>query len=234
MYDVEKFNAMMNQLKGGIIVSCQSSVGDATHSPEMMAVFAQCAQRGGAAGLRVNSAIDIETIKKKVDLPVIGIWKRPWKDEFWNIMITPTFDDCKQLAEAGADIIALEADGRKRPNGEGVKELVQRVREDLHLPVMADCVEFEDAMRTDAEIVAPTLSGVGKVEDYQPPFALIDRMVKESGRPVIAEGHFWEPANVEKAFAMGVHSIVIGSAITRPWLITERFVAASPQGKEKK
>ena len=55
---------------------------------------------GGAAGIRANSVVDIEAIKKITDLPVIGIWKRHWVDEWWNIMITPTFADCKELADA--------------------------------------------------------------------------------------------------------------------------------------
>lgn len=231
MYDIAKYDQMMERLKGGIIVSCQSTEGDPTHCPEFMAAFAQSAQRGGAAGIRANSVVDIEAIKKKVDLPVIGIWKRHVVDEWWNLMITPTFEDCRQLAEAGSDIIAIECTPRKRPNNEDVKELVWRVQHELNVPVMADCHDFDDVLRTDADIVAPTLSGVGSDEDYMPPFALLEKMVKEQPRPVIAEGHFWEPAYVERAFGLGVHAIVIGSAITRPWLITERFVKASPQGK---
>ena len=224
---------MMQKLKGGIIVSCQSKQGDPTHCPEFMAAFAKSAEIGGAAGIRANSVADIEAIKKEVSLPVIGIWKRHWVDEWWDIMITPTFQDCRELADAGADIIAIETTGRKRPNNEDVKELVDRVRNELNVPVMADCHDMEDAMRTNADIIAPTLSGVGSDEDYMPPWALIEKMVKEQSRPVIAEGHFWEPSYVERGFGLGVHAIVIGSAITRPWMITERFVQFSPQGKAR-
>ena len=234
MYDINAYNQMMQMLKGGIIVSCQSKEGDPTHCPEFMAAFAKSAEIGGAAGIRANSVVDIEAIKKVTDLPVIGIWKRHWEDAWWNIMITPTFADCKELADAGADIIAIETTGRKRPNNEDVKELVDRVRNELNVPVMADCHDMEDAMRTNADIIAPTLSGVGTTEDeYTPPWTLIEKMVKEGGRPVIAEGHFWEPPDVERGFGLGVHAIVIGSAITRPWMITERFVQFSPQGKAK-
>ena len=233
MYDIDRFNAMMAKLKGGIIVSCQSKEGDPTHCPEFMAAFAKSAEIGGAAGIRANSVVDIEAIKKITDLPVIGIWKRHWVDEWWDIMITPTFADCKELADAGADIIAIETTGRKRPNNEDVKELVDRVRTELNIPVMADCHDMEDAMRTNADIIAPTLSGVGGAEDYMPPWALLERMVAEQDRPVIAEGHFWEPSYVARGFEIGVHAIVIGSAITRPWMITERFVQFSPQGKAR-
>ena len=99
MYDINAYNQMMQKLKGGIIVSCQSKEGDPTHCPEFMAAFAKSAEIGGAAGIRANSVVDIEAIKKITDLPVIGIWKRHWEDEWWNIMITPTFADCKELAD---------------------------------------------------------------------------------------------------------------------------------------
>ena len=38
------------------------------------------------------------------------------------------------------------------------------------------------------------------------------------------EGRIWEPEQVDKAFEIGAHSVVIGSAITRPQLITKRFI----------
>lgn len=224
----------MQRLRGGIIVSCQSKEGDPTHGSEFMAAFAKSAEIGGAAGIRANSAADVEAIKKITNLPVIGIWKRRWVDDWWNIMITPTFADCRELAGAGADMIAIETTGRKRPNQEDVKELVDRVRHELNVPVMADCHDMEDAMRTNADIIAPTLSGVGGGGDDGVPWSLLDRMIKEQTRPVIAEGHFWEPTDVGRGFEIGVHAIVIGSAITRPWMITERFVRFSPQGKARK
>jgi N-acylglucosamine-6-phosphate 2-epimerase len=42
--------------------------------------------------------------------------------------------------------------------------------------------------------------------------------------PVVLEGRIWEPEQVNKAFELGAHCVVIGSAITRPQLITRRFV----------
>ena len=68
MYDIERYNQMMQKLKGGIIVSCQSKQGDPTHCPEFMAAFAKSAEIGGTAGIRANSVADIEAIKKEVSL----------------------------------------------------------------------------------------------------------------------------------------------------------------------
>ena len=66
MYDINAYNTMMAKLKGGIIVSCQSKEGDPTHCPEFMAAFAKAAEIGGAAGIRANSVVDIEAIKKSI------------------------------------------------------------------------------------------------------------------------------------------------------------------------
>ena len=48
MYDINAYNKMMQKLKGGIIVSCQSKEGDPTHCPEFMAAFAK------SAGLKIQ------------------------------------------------------------------------------------------------------------------------------------------------------------------------------------
>lgn len=44
--------------------------------------------------------------------------------------------------------------------------------------------------------------------------------------PVIAEGRMNEPAQVQQALELGAYAVVVGSAITRPQLITGRFMAA--------
>ena len=48
--------------------------------------------------------------------------------------------------------------------------------------------------------------------------------VKVVQKPVILEGRIWEPKEVKKAFELGAHSVVIGSAVTRPHLIVKRFI----------
>ncbi|MBY0404397.1 MAG: hypothetical protein K2X66_10905, partial [Cyanobacteria bacterium] len=50
---------------------------------------------------------------------------------------------------------------------------------------------------------------------------------QEGNTPVIMEGRIWEPSEVNMAFEKGAFSVVIGSAITRPHLITERFCQAA-------
>lgn len=38
------------------------------------------------------------------------------------------------------------------------------------------------------------------------------------------EGHIYTPEDAMKVLYLGAHSVVVGSAITRPHLITKRFV----------
>nr|WP_330362435.1 hypothetical protein [[Clostridium] dakarense] len=52
------------------------------------------------------------------------------------------------------------------------------------------------------------------------------KLVKDLPIPVIAEGKVNTPKDLKDAFSKGVHSAVVGSAITRPQLITEKFVKA--------
>jgi N-acylglucosamine-6-phosphate 2-epimerase len=51
-------------------------------------------------------------------------------------------------------------------------------------------------------------------------------LAEAAGAPVIAEGRIWEPAEAAHALALGAFAVVVGSAITRPQLITARFARA--------
>ena len=59
-----------------------------------------------------------------------------------------------------------------------------------------------------------------------PPYDMISTLVEQSGKPVVAEGNLTTPEELRKAIDLGAMTAVVGSAITRPMLITKRFVAA--------
>ena len=40
----------------------------------------------------------------------------------------------------------------------------------------------------------------------------------------MAEGRYWERDQVKRAFDMGAHNVVVGTAVTRPHLITKRLI----------
>ena len=109
------------QVKGGLIVSCQALADEPMFGSEVMAKFALAAKQGGAKGIRANTIPDIRAIKKTVDLPVIGIIKKDYPDS--EVYITPTFVEAKALIDEGVDVIALDGTRRSRPAGETLEGL---------------------------------------------------------------------------------------------------------------
>lgn len=223
-------NSIMNQIKGGLIVSCQALEHEPLHSAEIMARMAYAAKLGGAVGIRANSVVDIKAIKEKVDLPLIGIIKKDYPDS--KIFITATMEEVDALVEAGCEIIATDATCRTRPNGESLDEFFKKVREKYPNQLfMADCATFEEGMHA-AEIgfdfIGTTLSGYTEEskDAVLPNYQMMERLVKEAGKPVIAEGGIWSPEQLKKALDLGVLSAVVGTAITRPMEITQYFIKA--------
>lgn len=215
----------LDKLKNGLIVSCQALEDEPLHGPMLMAAMARAVHLGGATGIRTNGFAEVEVIKKMTDLPVIGIKKED--DSEGRLCITPTFEHAKKLVDAGADIVAVDV-RRERPFGDPLKELLPRIRHELKVPVMADCGSIEDAKEAEkigVDILASTFGFAENHIGIEPDFELIKNMI-DLGLPVIAEGGFWQPDQVVKAFQLGAFSVVVGSAITRPLEITKRFVKA--------
>lgn len=216
------------RLERGLIVSCQATEDTPFHGPVFMAAMAQAAEMGGAAGIRANGPADIAAIKNSVRLPIIGIWKVVY--EGYEPYITPTLEDARKIAKAGADIIALDATLRPHPRDLSAQQLVAEVKT-LGLPVMADISTFEEgiaAAEAGADIVATTMSGYTPYspQSDQPDFKLIEELARALTIPVIAEGKIGTPDQARRAIDLGAFAVVVGAAITQPWTITEKFASA--------
>lgn len=219
---------MLDKVKGRLIVSCQALENEPLHSPFIMGRMAKVAMEGGAVGIRAQGVEDIIEIKKVTGLPVIGIIKRNYEDS--DIYITPTKKEVDELLTTGCEMIALDATNRVRPNNEDLKELIKYIKENGVL-VMADISNYDEAIKAQeygVDCVSTTLSGYTPYTKTLegPDFVLMKRLVKDLEIPVIAEGKVNTPQDLKKVFELGVHSSVVGSAITRPQLITEKFVKA--------
>ncbi|EIS9207242.1 N-acetylmannosamine-6-phosphate 2-epimerase [Clostridioides difficile] len=219
---------MLDKVKGRLIVSCQALEDEPLHSPFIMGRMAKAAMEGGAVGIRAQGVEDIIEIKKVTGLPVIGIIKRNYEDS--DIYITPTKKEVDELLTTGCEMIALDATNRVRPNNEDLKELIKYIKENGVL-VMADISNYDEAIKAQeygVDCVSTTLSGYTPYTKTLegPDFVLMKRLVKDLEIPVIAEGKVNTPQDLKKVFELGVHSSVVGSAITRPQLITEKFVKA--------
>ena len=224
-----KMNAF-EQVKGGLIVSCQALADEPMFGSEVMAKFALAAKQGGAKGIRANTIPDIRAIKKTVDLPVIGIIKKDYPDS--EVYITPTFEEVKALIDEGVDVIALDGTRRSRPAGETLEGLVEKIRayrKDVLL--MADTSTYEEAVY--AEKLGFDFAGTTLVSytpytkgEPIPALPLIRRLAQDLFIPVIAEGGISTPEELRAALDAGAFAAVVGGAITRPKQITERFVDA--------
>ncbi|MDR5709136.1 MAG: N-acetylmannosamine-6-phosphate 2-epimerase [Armatimonadota bacterium] len=230
----------VERLRRGLVVSCQALPGEPLFGSELMARMAVAAYEGGAAGIRVNSREDIRAVREAVPLPVIGLVKRTYPDS--PVTITPTLKEAEEAIEAGAHILALDATSRPRPGGISLAGLVREIRGRWRISLWADVSRLEEgveAARLGFDVVATTLAGYtdrrAPVDPYAPDFTLLQRLVEavtgRFGIPVVAEGRIWEPGQARRCLELGAFAVVVGSAITRPHLITHRFVAAMKGGE---
>ena len=222
---------LIRQIKGGLIVSCQAYPGEPLRHPETMAQMALAAQAGGARAIRCQGLADISAIKGQVDIPVIGIWKEGHE----GVFITPTLRHARCCIAAGADIVAIDATRRPRPDGLTYAQTVKALHEEGAL-VMADCGSFEDARQAaDAgtDILSTPLAGyTGEREKTDgPDFELLHSMASAfPDIPVICEGRIHTPAQLAEVMETGAWAAVVGTAITHPTTITSWFASALPAG----
>ncbi|MFT4416490.1 N-acetylmannosamine-6-phosphate 2-epimerase [Fredinandcohnia humi] len=220
---------LIEQLKGKLIVSCQALEDEPLHGSKYMAKMALAAKVGGAAGIRANGVSDVREIKQMTGLPVIGIIKKVYQDS--EVYITPTLSEVKDLLETKAEIIALDATLRKRPNGEKLAALISYIKQNSQAYVMGDISTFEEgleAINLGVDLLSTTLSGYTQMTRHihGPNFSLLESLVKLNKVPVIAEGQISTPSQAVEALQRGAQAVVVGTAITRPQVITEQFVNA--------
>lgn len=220
---------IIEKLKNQVIVSVQAMPNEPLYAEECLTAMMKSVINGGAKALRLAGARDVKNAKNLFEVPVIGLTKPDKLPENWLevVYITPTLKDVKNLIAAGADIIAVDA--TKRPHENSLNDVVKLIKQNNRIS-MADISTFEEgieACNLNFDIISTTLSGYTsytKTESKTPDFKLLEKLVKEIDRPVILEGRIWTPNEVDKAFELGAHAVVIGSAITRPQLITKRFI----------
>lgn len=221
---------IIEKIKNKIIVSVQAMPDEPLYKEECMTAMMQSVVNGGAQALRLAGSRDVKIAKNLFDLPVIGLTKPDKLPDNWQevVYITPSIEDAKGLIDAGADIIAFDGTCRLRTKS-GLKEIIDYIKSNNRI-AMADIATLNEGLeceRLDADILSTTLSGYtveSETNSDEPDFELLEKLVKNTKLPVVLEGRIWEPWQVKKAFELGAHCVVIGSAITRPQLITRRFI----------
>jgi N-acylglucosamine-6-phosphate 2-epimerase len=212
--------------RGSLIVSCQADPRSPFNDPLFIRAFAKAAQLGGAAALRLQGVENIEAVRAEQDLPIIGLIKRHHQD-LGDIYITPELLDVTNVINAGADIVAFDATLRKRPVP--VADLIHAIhqRGKLAMADISTAVEAVTALESGADYVSTTLSGY---TSYSPPLEgpdldLISDLAKRDIHP-IAEGRIRTPEEARQALERGAFAVVVGSAITRPEVVTRWFLQA--------
>lgn len=215
--------SVLDALRGGLIVSVQARAGSALDDPHVLASMARAAEENGAAGVRIQGVRNLEAVRKRVAIPIVGIIKREY--EGFEPYITPTLREVREVLDCGAEIVAFDATGRPRPEGLDVAALVAAVHGGGAL-AMADCALADDgvcALAAGADIVATTLCGYTKeTQGAALPALDLVRAFAQLGCFVICEGGIHAPRGAAAALEAGADGVVVGTAITNTeWLVRQ-------------
>jgi len=209
--------SIIQALQGGLIVSCQAPAESPMHQPEVIAAMAEAAVNQGAIAIRLDTPAHVKAVRQKISLPIIGLWKQQIPG--FEVYITPQFDHAAAIAQAGADIIAIDATARSRPNQETVATLIERIHTELGKLVMADVDTLAAAISAadaGADLIGTTLYGyTAETQHLRPPgFDLLAELVKNLQVPIICEGGIASPQMAKHALDLGAYAVVVGTAIT--------------------
>lgn len=219
---------LVANLKGTLIASCQAYMGEPLRHPETMAQMARACELGGASAIRCQGLADIAAIKGRVEIPVIGLWKEGHE----GVYITPTLRHAIACTHAGADIVAIDATGRPRPDGRSFIQTVRELKDACEVLVMADCgslADVERALEANVDIISTTLAGYtpDRNKTEGPDLEFLREAVSCAGEvPVFCEGRLHTPLQAHEAIEAGAWACVVGTAITHPTSITSWFVDA--------
>lgn len=195
--------------------------------------MAQAAVQQGAKGVRIDTPAHIAAVRQCVTVPIIGLWKQLTANS--EVYITPQFEQAAAVAEAGADIIAIDATLRSRPGGQSCTQLIEQIHQQLGKPVMADVDTLEAAIAAaaaGADCVGTTLfSYTAQTQGQTPPgWDLLDQLVATLDIPVLCEGGIASPAMAAQALQQGAFAVVVGTDITGIDLKTQAYLRALQAG----
>lgn len=223
------FAAWLTILRSKLVVSCQALPDEPLYGPDIMARMAVAAWQGGAVAIRANTPEDICAIRAAVSVPIIGLWKDHIPG--YDVYITPTLEDARSVAEAGADIISIDATLRPHPHGLSLAEFIRCIKELTGCCILADISTIEEALLAEesgADMIASTLSGYTPYSPQipGPDLALVEQMTRQVRIPCLAEGRYNSPEMAVEALRRGAYAVIVGGAITRPAEIASRFSSA--------
>ncbi len=226
------FTKVIEPLRHGLIVSCQAPASSPLYEPNVIAAIAQASINQGSVAVRIDTPTHVQAVKQRCNAPIIGLWKQIISG--YDVYITPQFHHASVIAQAGADIIAIDATTRDRPQGETITSLITQIHNELGKPVMADVDTIENAiaaMNAGADIIGTTLYGyTSQTMGLTPPgFDLLSQIVKLN-IPAICEGGIASVQMARQALDLGAYAVVVGTAITGIDLQVKAYKDAITQG----
>ena len=136
--------------------------------------------------------------------------------------------------EVKPEIIAIDATEALRPGNVTLDEFYYQIREKYpDQLLMADCSTVEEAIHADElgfDFIGTTMVGYteqskgDRIEAND--FEILRKIVAQVKHRVIAEGNINTPEKAKRVIELGAFSVVVGSIITRPQLITKSFAEA--------
>jgi N-acylglucosamine-6-phosphate 2-epimerase len=221
---------IIDKLKNKLIVSCQAEGNSPFNSPEGVTMFAKAAILGGASAIRSEGIEKTKMIIEQTNVPIIGLVKSKFEDG--SVRITGSFKDVEDLISIGTHIIAIDGTFRKRENLSG-PDFIEAVKSKFNCLIMADIAKLDEAIackEAGADLISTTLNGytTETISDKvkEPNYDLVNQLVKRIKTPVVAEGRINTPEAAKKMIELGAYAIVVGTAITRPHIITSWYVEA--------
>lgn len=219
---------IFEKLKHRLVVSCQAETNSPFNSPDGVLMFAKAAIDGGAAGIRSEGFEKTKFIVENVNVPVIGLTKSFFDDGY--VKITSSFSDVEKLLSTGCHIIAVDGTFRFRENING-PQFIQEIKKKFDCIIMADVSTYSEGIACadyGADCISSTLSGYTPDTQYYPKdipdFNIIQKLCNEIKIPVFAEGRINNPKYAASMISYGAWAVVVGTAITRPAVITKWYV----------
>lgn len=211
-----------------LVASVQAPAGSPCDDPQVIRAMTLASMSQGVQVVRLQGVPAIQAVQRAADPVIIGLIKRVYLDS--EVYITPTVVEVHEVAAAGAQVVALDATARTRPEDAALVDLV-RIAHGLGLVVMGDCDSVESmrhAVACGCDLVGTTLSGYTAKSPHRagPDLDLV-RAARELGVPVIAEGRYEETWQVRAALAAGAVGVVVGGALNDPVKTTHKFLSAA-------
>ena len=209
-----------DELANGLIVLIQPPKGSPMQESGVIAALAETSLRNGAVGICLESPENIGAARIRCpNAFIIGFWNCKFSDS--PVLTTPGWHEIKEVWSSGADIIAIDASNRFRPNGQKLEELIERTRDELNAPLLAEIDDYESGLKAanlGIEWISTTFNNydLTKPDDVKTNIFLIQQLREKLGNVIhlVCGSGINSPKLANKLIKAGANNVIVGPAIT--------------------